>query len=119
MESILTTIKKLLGPVGTYDNFDVDIITHINSTLSTLTQLGVGPDEGYQIEDDDNTWDEFLTDPILLGFAKTYIHHQVKLAFDPPTNAAVLEAMTQKCAELEWRLESEANAKKKAEAVSS
>ena len=112
MESILTSIKKLLGPTETYDNFDTDIIQHINSTFAELTQLGVGPPEGYYIEDADNTWDEFLTDPVQLGMAKDYVYISCKLVFDPPTNASVLQSLEKRLSKLEWRLNVDAETNK-------
>ena len=45
MESILTSIKKMLGIDEEYTHFDADVIMDINSVLMILTQLGVGPAE--------------------------------------------------------------------------
>lgn len=104
MESILTSIKKLLGITEEYTHFDSDIIMHINSVLSILTQLGVGPPEGFAIEDEDAVWTDFITDKVQLGFAKTYIHLKVKLLFDPPLGSAVIESMNRQISELEWRI---------------
>ena len=104
MESILTSIKKLLGPSGDYTHFDPDIIMHINTVLMTLTQLGVGPSEGFFIEDDSATWGDFLSDPTKLQAVKTYVYLKVKLLFDPPLNSSVIESMNRSIAELEWRL---------------
>lgn len=103
-ESILTSIKKLLGLTKEYTNFDMDIMMHINSVFMILNQLGVGPANGFRIEDDSSTWDEFITDDDNLDAVKTYIHLKVKLLFDPPLNSAVMEAMKQTINELEWRL---------------
>lgn len=112
MESILDSIKKLLGPTETYDNFDADIIMHINSALANLTQIGVGPTEGFSIENESATWNKFLTDPVQLGLAKTYIYQTVKLAFDPPTNSAVLQATERQVQKLEWLLNVSADSSK-------
>ena len=103
-ESILISIKKLLGIAGDYTVFDADIIMHINSVFMILNQLGVGPDEYYRIEDDLNTWNEFITAEDHLDAVKSYIHLKVKLLFDPPLNSAVIEANEQIIKELEWRL---------------
>ena len=84
MDSILTSIKKLLGITEEYEHFDPDIVMHINSVFSVLTQLGVGPAEGFRIEDDGAEWSEFLQDDFRLEFVKTYIYLKVRLAFDPP-----------------------------------
>lgn len=103
-ESILTSIKKLLGLTKEYTNFDADIIMHINSVFMILNQLNVGPSDGFRIEDDSSTWDEFITEDDNLDAVKSYIHLKVKLLFDPPLNSAVMEAMKQTINELEWRL---------------
>lgn len=103
MESILTSIKKLLGISEEYEHFDPDIIMHINSTLMILTQLGVGPAEGFVIEDETSTWNDFLGGSFSVEAVKTYVHHKVRLMFDPPTGGA-LDALTRTIAELEWRL---------------
>ena len=104
MESILTSIKKLLGIAEEYEHFDADIIMHINSVFSTLTQLGVGPSEGFRIRDEDSTWDEFLADRKDIESVKSYMHLRVKLLFDPPLNSAVIESMNRMIEEFEWRL---------------
>lgn len=104
MESILNSIKKLLGITEEEKHFDEDIIMHTNSVFSTLTQLGVGPPEGFSIEDDLNSWDEFIPDTTKLQSVKSYIYLKVKLLFDPPLNASVLGSMERTISELEWRL---------------
>ena len=104
MESILTSIKKLLGITEEYDQFDPDIIMHINSVFMILTQLGVGPAEGFSIEDDTAVWTDFILDAKKLESVKTYIYLKVKLAFDPPLSSAVIESMNRLINELEWRL---------------
>ena len=104
MESILTSIKKLLGITEEYDQFDPDIIMHINSVFMILTQLGVGPAEGFSIEDDTAVWTDFIQDAKKLESVKTYIYLKVKLLFDPPLSSAVIESMNRLINELEWRL---------------
>ena len=104
MESILTSIKKLLGITEEYDQFDPDIIMHINSVFMILTQLGVGPAEGFSIEDDTAVWTDFIQDIKKLESVKTYIYLKVKLTFDPPLSSAVIESMNRLINELEWRL---------------
>lgn len=111
MESILNTIKKMLGPSEEYDQFDTDIITHINTVFMTLTQLGVGPSDGFYIEDDTTTWLEFVPDLTNFQAIKTYIYLKVKLVFDPPQSSAVIESMNKQIAELEWRLNHAAETK--------
>ena len=104
MESILTSIKKLLGIEEEYTQFDNDIIMHINSVFLNLTQLGVGPVEGFLIEDDTATWEDFIGDSNQLQAVKSYMYLKVKLLFDPPLSSSVIESMNRMIAELEWRL---------------
>lgn len=104
MESILTSIKKLLGITEEYTHFDADIIMHINSVFMILNQLGVGPAEGFYIEDKTSTWDEYLSDPAQLQAVKSYMHLKVKMLFDPPSSGTVMNSMTQMINEFEWRL---------------
>ena len=102
--SILTSIKKMLGVAEDYTEFDEDIITHINSVFLNLTQLGVGPEKGFLIEDDTAVWEDFIDDSIQLQAVKTYMYLKVKLLFDPPLSSSVTESFTRMIAELEWRL---------------
>ena len=102
--SILTSIKKLLGVAEDYTEFDEDIVTHINSVFLNLTQLGVGPEEGFMIEDDTAVWEDFINDSVQLQAVKTYVYLKVKLLFDPPLSSSVTESINRMIAELEWRL---------------
>lgn len=113
MDSILTSIKKLLGIDASYKHFDTDIIMHINSVFFILYQMGVGPETCFRIEDDMSDWDEFIIDDERtdLESVKTYIYLKVKLLFDPPSSSAVLEAMNRMINEFEWRLNFEAECK--------
>ena len=102
--SILTSIKKLLGVAEDYVEFDEDIMTHINSVFLNLTQLGVGPEEGFMIEDNTAEWVDFINDSVQLQAVKTYVYLKVKLLFDPPLSSSVTESINRMIAELEWRL---------------
>lgn len=102
--SIFKTIKSLLGPDADYDVFDNDIIIFINSALSTLTQIGIGPPSGFRITGPDETWQDLLGDYEDLESVKAYIYMKVKLAFDPPANSTVMNAYQESCKEFEWRL---------------
>ncbi|GHU55301.1 hypothetical protein FACS1894132_11220 [Clostridia bacterium] len=104
MDSILTSIKKLLGITEDYEHFDTDIIIGINSALSVLTQLGVGSTDGFSILDNNATWSDFIDDGSNLELVKSYIHLRVKLLFDPPSSSAVIESMNRMISEFEWRL---------------
>lgn len=103
-ESILNSIKKLLGPSANYTQFDPDIIMHINSAFMVLRQLGVGPKEGFSINNSDAVWTDFMSDIDKLGLVKSYIYLKVKLIFDPPTNSTVIKANEDLLKEYEWRL---------------
>lgn len=103
-ESILISIKKLLGIAAEYTHFDTDIIIHINTVFMTLNQLGVGPEEGFRIEDDTAVWEDYIEEDDNLDAVKTYIYLKVKLVFDPPLNSSVTETIKQAINEYEWRL---------------
>lgn len=106
MESILTSIKKMLGIDEECTHFDAIIIMHINSVLMILTQLGVGPEEGFVIEDDTSTWVDFIPEvnAAQLHAVKSYICMKVRLIFDSPLSSSVIESMNRQIAEFEWRL---------------
>lgn len=87
-----------------YQVYDADLIMHINSVFSILTQLGVGPADGFSIEDDDALWTDFIPEKSKIEFIKSYMHLKVKLLFDPPLASAVIECMNQQIKELEWRI---------------
>ena len=103
-ESIFKTIKSLLGPDADYDVFDNDILIFINSALATLTQLGIGPAEGFRITGDTETWHDLLGDYKDLESVKSYVYMKVRLIFDPPSNSTVMNAYEEACKEYEWRL---------------
>lgn len=104
-ESILTSIKKLLGIDENYTHFDADIIMHINSVFSILTQMGVGPSNGFSISGKDDTWSAFITDkPNIFSLVKSYVYMKVRLLFDPPLSSAAIESINRQISEFEWRL---------------
>lgn len=104
MDSILTSIKKLLGITEEYDAFDQDIIMHINTVMGILTQLGIGPTEGFSISDKETTWADYLGDDHRFEMVKSYIYLKVRMMFDPSLTSTVNEAITRNISELEWRL---------------
>ena len=103
MESILTSIKKLLGIQAEYTAFDQDLIIHINTAFAVLNQLNIGPPYGFVIEDDTTTWDAYITS-CNLTMVRSYIYMKVRLMFDPPTSGVLVESMNSMISELEWRL---------------
>lgn len=102
-DSILNTIKKMLGGIEDDDSFNTDLMVLINSVFQTLRQLGVGPSKGFTISSQDDLWSDFAEEP-LLSNVKTYVYMKVKLIFDPPTNATVMETYKTTVSELEYRL---------------
>lgn len=109
MESILESIKKLLGPSGSYEFFDPDIVIHINTALARLVQLGVGPPTGFRIDDSGGqTWTEFMGDDPRLEPAKTFVYLKVKKVFDPTLSSAVKQAFDEAISEIEWTLNADA-----------
>jgi hypothetical protein len=103
-DSILDSVKHVLNLASDYTPFDQGVIMHINSVFSTLNQLGIGPDEGFMIEDKDSTWDTFLEGDPRLNNVKTYVYLRVRLLFDPPTTGYLVEALQKQIQEHEWRL---------------
>lgn len=104
LNSILVSIKKMLGLEDDYTVFDTDIIVLINAALMSLQQLDVGPKDGFMITDKSQTWDQFLTNDVKLEAAKMYVYLKVKTTFDPPSSSFVQTAYEKQIAELEWRL---------------
>lgn len=103
MTGILETIRKLVGGSEGNDAFDTDLLIHINSTFSALTQIGVGPSSGFLVAAD-SKWSDFLGDEIKLEMVKSYVYLKAKLIFDPPQNSSVAQAMKQQADEFEWRV---------------
>lgn len=115
MDSILTSIKKLLGITEEYEHFDQDLIIHINSVFMILNQLGVGPAKTFSITDSSSIWSDFTSDNTEIESVKTYVYLKVRMIFDPPTSSAVIEAMNRQISEFEWRLNVAAETAKKSE----
>lgn len=102
--SILTSVKSMCGIGEDYTAFDPVILTNINTVFSTLNQLGIGPENGFMIEDDTPTWDAFLGDDPRLNNVKSYVYLRVRLLFDPPQTSYLIESMKEQIQEFEWRL---------------
>ena len=115
MESILNSIKQLIGGIDENDShFDTDLIIHINSVFSTLNDIGVGPEETFSIVDDKPIWDDFV-DADAYNDVKTYTYLKVKMIFDPPSSSSVMDAYKRTADEIEWRLSVRASNKTKEE----
>ena len=104
MDSILTSIKKLLGPEEDDTHFDPDIIMYINTVLMALNQIGVGPEAGFSISDKTTTWATYLGTNVNLEAVKSYIYLKVRLIFDPPSSTPLIDAIERQIKELEWRI---------------
>ena len=104
MDSILTSVKKIIGISEEDESFDTDLIMHINSVLMILNQLGVGPEDGFSITDKSAVWTDLIGDNKLIEATKTFVGLKVRLIFDPPTSSAVLDSINKTISELEWRI---------------
>jgi len=104
MDSILNTVKMALGVEADYNGFDINILLDVNSALSNLNQIGVGPTNGFVIKGETETWQDYLKSSTQLESVKSYILAKVRLSFDPPTNSYLVEAIQKQIQELEWRL---------------
>jgi hypothetical protein len=104
MDSILTSIKKMLGIAEEYEHFDMDLIIHINTVLSVLAQLGVGSSQGFAIQDKTATWGDVIPAGMNLELIKSYVFLKVRLLFDPPSNSSVIKSSNKLINELEWRI---------------
>lgn len=113
MESILTSIKKLLGITEEYEYFDTDIIIHINSVFLILNQLGIGPDQPFHISGKKDTWFNFFSEVSTIELVKSYMYLKVRLLFDPPSTGVLHEAMERQIKEFEWRLAAQAETTEK------
>lgn len=109
MQSILTTIKKMLGIAEEYEAFDQDILVMINSAFLNLKQLAVGPEDGFSISNVEQVWTDFLPEGPLLEAVKQYLYLKVRITFDPPSSSFVLEAYNKQIQELEWRMNVDAD----------
>ena len=104
LTSILNSTKKNLGIDSEYTAFDEDIMMHINSVLSTLCQIGIGPEEGFDISDETAVWADFLGTDKRLNSVKTYVYLRVRLLFDPPQTSFLIASLQKQLEEIEWRL---------------
>lgn len=108
MNSILTTIKRLLGISEADEHFDIDIITNINSVLVKVQQLGIGPSSGFRITSKDEVWSDLLGIRLDLESVKSYIYLKVRLIFDPPANSFLVESINKQVRDLELGLQLQA-----------
>jgi hypothetical protein len=105
--SILKSVKKTLGLDESLKAFDQDLLMHINTVFFTLNQLGLGPVDGFMVEDDTEVWEDFTGGRINLNAVKTYVYLRVRLLFDPPGTSYHIAAIEKQVEELTYRLQME------------
>lgn len=109
-ESILNSIKHLIGLEEDYTPFDQNIILGINSAIATLLQVGVkAKDPYFRVYDANQLWCDFIDDCPYLGLIKDYVYLKTRHLFDPPTSSAVLASIEAEIKEAEWRIYIEVN----------
>ena len=102
-ESILKSIRKLVGPEDDYTHFDPDITIHINAAINRLFQLGFEEAKGFRVTSEDETWgDLFGSDEEVIDMVKTFIYYKVKMGFDPPTSSIAADAIKSEIDKQEW-----------------
>jgi hypothetical protein len=106
-DSILQDVKQMVGQEWDDTSYDLDIKTHINSVFLDLQQLGVGPSDGFEIQDASTKWDAYLGSNKNLNAVKSYIYIRVRLLFDPPTNSFLVQSLEKQVEKMEWRLQVE------------
>lgn len=110
-ESILSTIRQMVGGEENATYFDTDLKVHINAALFRLYQLGVGSTP-YEVTDETNTWNDFLGEDYgKISLIKQYVYYFVRNAFDPPQTSFVLSSINDKIKELEWEINIEVDPK--------
>lgn len=104
MDSVLLSVKKMIGLTSDYTAFDTDIIIHINTVFEELNQMGVGPEEGFSISDSSTEWSEYFTYGKTSEMVKSYMYLKVRMLFDPPSSGTLAQAYNANLDEYRWRL---------------
>lgn len=100
--SILNSIKEIIGVHPEYDDFDNQLILHINTVLQLLVQKGIGK-EGVFITDGNTTWSDFLLErQVNVRCIISWAGLKVKMLFDPPANSVLKQSYDENLKELEW-----------------
>lgn len=105
-DSILSSVKKLIGIPVDESSFDLDIILNINAASSILYQLGV-LETPYTITGDDDTYFDLLpgVSEDVINQVKMYFVYKTRLGFDPSTlSASMIDVLKESIKEAEWRL---------------
>lgn len=104
-DSILNSVKKLLGYEPEYEEFDADIMMNINAAIFTLRQLGVGPEEGFMVTGPDETYEMYLGQYNQeIPQVCMYLYYKTRLGFDPPQSSYLADQIKEAIKEAEWRL---------------
>lgn len=104
MDAIIPALKEVLTGRHDDESFDTDFLIYVNSVFAILTQNGIGPENGFMVEDETTAWSEFTTDIVTLQLVRSYVIFKVRLMFDPPASATLKQCYEDQCKELEWRL---------------
>lgn len=104
IDSILDSIKLMLGIDVADTSFDKDLIIYINGALMIMHQLGAGA-KGFRITDNTKKWTDFTEGRTDLELVQTAVYLRVRLIFDPPQNAFLVDAIKEQSKEAEWRIE--------------
>lgn len=103
-DSILTSIKKLLGIQAEMTHFDEDVLVGINLAINTLSQIGLESAKNFVVNGVEELWSDFVSDHDILSTVKTYIHLKVKMVFDPTNGTVVSQSYENMIKECEWRI---------------
>ena len=103
-ESILKSVRGLVGIGPEYDYFDTLLRSYINAVFVTLSQLGIGPSIPFVITGTKETWSDFIPDEHFIHMVEPYVGFKVRLMFDASLSTAVQNSIEKSAAELEWRM---------------
>lgn len=103
-ESILNSLKNMLGILPEDMDFDNELISHTNAFISNLTDIKIGPEEGFAIEDANAIWSDFVSNVSDMSAAREYLYSSIRLVFDPPSNSFVVTSLEKAKDEAYWRL---------------
>lgn len=104
-ESILDSVKTLLGLGTDNSDFDPNIVMNINAALLILFQNGIGTKSPFVITGKEETYEDFVTDPGTVGMVKMFLFYKVKIWFDSESTSSVLIDQYNKTAdEFLWRM---------------
>ena len=104
-EIILDSVKDKIAGGAIHEHFDQELIDAINAVFVDLRQIGIGPADGFALNDGYETWSSFLGEnQSMQESVKSLVALKVRLIFDPPASSAIKEAIKENIDRLEWRL---------------